>query len=100
MSITARGGYQIADFKNISIPVDNTTVEIPGIYEQIKNGGKKPIVAYNLNIDEGYLTGIYYINYVNTIPGQNIILYEVKRGDSTFGLAVQPGDKVGANEGN
>ena len=98
MSITARGGYQIADFKNINIPVDNT-VEIPGIYEQIKNGNKKPIVAYNLNIDNGHLAGIYYINYVNTIPELNAIIYEVRSGNSVFGIAVGTDDKVGANEG-
>lgn len=98
MSVTARGGYQIADFKNISIPVDNTTVEIPGIFEQISGGDKKPVIAYNLNINNGFVRGISYL-YLDVIRPNNIVGI-VRNSNGVYLVNVYPNDLVKAVEQN
>lgn len=50
MSITARGGYQIVDFKNVKLVMNADVVTIPGIWKQIINAYNKPLVFYNLNL--------------------------------------------------
>lgn len=50
MSITARGGYQIVDFKGIDLPLpgSDNSVNIPGIFNDISSavlGGKMVIIS-------------------------------------------------------
>ena len=58
MSITARGGYQIVDFKNVILPVNGegqgTPVTVPGMYDVISNiySSGKPLLLSNFSVTE------------------------------------------------
>lgn len=53
MSVTARGGYQIIDLKDIVFSLsDPSYIDAPeGLYEQAVNALKKPTVINHLNIN-------------------------------------------------
>lgn len=51
MSVTARGGYQIIDLKDVVFDVQTPGyIDVPGAYEQAVNALKKPTVINHLNI--------------------------------------------------
>ena len=55
MSVTARGGYQIVDFKNTVLIAEADPVEIKGISEQLNNLYNKPVVLCNIMIQSDAL---------------------------------------------
>lgn len=46
---TTKGGYKVADFKDLNISADG--VKIPGIYEDIEGSYRKAILASGVTID-------------------------------------------------
>lgn len=101
MSTTARGGYQIADFKGVPIPINEgpiitNVVNIPGIYAAFS--GIKPIQYANLKFEgmdkpfyPGYIMPVFdsnqnWYNFNFSLESEGIVL----------GISVKSNNDVGA----
>lgn len=101
MSVTARGGYQIADFKNTAC-IAGESYTIPGIWEQVKNGDKKPVLVCNFVIaySGSTATDIILPTFAPAMPvsgSEEIHLY-IMQGSYGYEITVTSEDAVSFSE--
>lgn len=102
MSVTARGGYQIADFKGLSIPINETSaitdvVNIPGIYAAFS--GLKPIQYENLVVagSDDPLYPAYIIPEYDVNQQWYNFHIKIESEGITLAISVKSNDDVGAS---
>lgn len=100
MSITARGGYQIADFKGATIPINETAtitnvVNIPGIY--VAFSGLKPIQYANLFIAGREVYPAYVIPEYDSNQHWYNFRIKIESEGITIVITVKSNDDVGAS---
>lgn len=100
MSVTARGGYQIADFKGSSIPMNESAqitnvVNIPGIYAAFS--GLKPIQYANLFIAGREVYPAYVIPEYDSSQQWYNFRIKIESEGITLVISVKSNDDVGAS---
>lgn len=90
-----KGGYKIIDFKNAPISNGGNPVEIPGIYNAIKESHGKPLMLAGVKVD-GVGYGATYGIAVEGFNSYNIKAYGYVEG---FVIAVSSDDTVSISLG-